>query len=41
MIDSNINSFESGLHSDYSHNRQPKGTYRFALNTVSETTEGQ
>jgi hypothetical protein len=40
MTDSNINSFESGLHSDYSHNRQPKGTYRFALNTISETTEG-
>jgi len=40
VSNSNINSFESGLHSDFSPNRQPQGTYRFALNTVSETTEG-
>jgi len=35
-----IDSFESGLHTDFSPNRQPDGTYRFALNTISETTEG-
>ena len=33
----NLNTFNKGLHLDNSHIDQPKGTYRFALNSVNET----
>lgn len=36
----NISTFEKGLNTDYSPNNQPKSTYRFALNAVNESNEG-
>lgn len=36
----NINEFSVGLHTDASPQNQPKGTQRFALNTVNETDKG-
>lgn len=40
MQKDNINEFNIGLHLDNSPDQQPKGTYRFALNTVNETELG-
>ena len=36
----NVSEFNSGLHSDSSLINQPKGSQRFALNTVNETDNG-
>ncbi len=36
----NLNEFNVGLHTDASPINQPKGTQRFALNTVNETDKG-
>ena len=36
----NLNTFNKGLHLDNSHIDQPKGTYRFTLNSVNETELG-
>lgn len=36
----NISEINSGLHTDTSPQNQPKGTYRFALNTINETNDG-
>lgn len=40
MQKDNINEFSLGVHQDSSVDNQPKGTYRFALNTVNETELG-
>ena len=34
------NSFEKGLHTDNAPHNQPEGTYKYALNAVNETEEG-
>jgi len=36
----NISELNTGLHTDNSPQNQPKGTYRFGLNTVNETDRG-
>lgn len=36
----NISEINTGLHTDTSPQNQPKGTYRFGLNTVNETDRG-
>jgi hypothetical protein len=36
----NISELNTGLHTDTSPQNQPKGTYRFGLNTVNETNKG-
>jgi hypothetical protein len=36
----NISEINTGLHTDTSPQNQPKGTYRFGLNTVNETDKG-
>ena len=36
----NVNQLSGGLHSDNSPINQPKTTYRYALNTINETLEG-
>lgn len=36
----NISETNNGLHTDTSAQNQPKGTYRFALNTINETDAG-
>lgn len=40
MENNNISQTNSGLYQDDSPNNQPKGTYRFALNSVNETELG-
>jgi len=36
----NISEINTGLHTDTSPQNQPKGTYRFGLNTVNESDNG-
>lgn len=40
QLQNNISQFIKGLHTDNSHVDSPKGTYRFALNSVNETELG-
>lgn len=40
MNNKNITDIQGGLHTDNSPQKQPKGTYRYALNAVNETHDG-
>lgn len=41
ILDDNLNKPYKGLHTDNVPSEQPKETYRFALNAVNETSEGE